>query len=188
MMSGAPVEDEGAEKIPKMYLAQCVFELQNASTLNLTSDEIQKNKDSIMTDIKESKMAPFYESVGAQLGWEVDTKVLKEYQEDNEANVKKLQLTLEDAVENLGETEIREANLAIAEHYSRIGDWPASDCKRVLIVSRGNRARSTEVPAIPPANSEAMNDGALIVQILDSGVSTQSDSDAKLKPFSVKTF
>eukprot|EP01134_Creolimax_fragrantissima_P006634 CFRG6634T1 len=122
MMTGAPINDEGAEKIPKMELAQYVFELNNSTELNLTSTDISQRKEKLMTAVKENNMVPFYKKTVELLGWGVDDKLVAEMEKDNAEVLKKLEVVLEDAVENLGETEIREANLAIAEHYCRIGD------------------------------------------------------------------
>jgi len=42
--------------------------------------------------------------------------------EKNESRLKELDYSIEDAEKNLGEMEVREANLAKAEYYSLIGD------------------------------------------------------------------
>ncbi len=67
-------------------------------------------------------MAPFYESLCKELGWKSDTALLKKMKEENESQLKKLDETLQDAEQNLGETEVRDALLAKAEYLSKIGD------------------------------------------------------------------
>lgn len=79
-------------------------------------------------------MAPFYEQVCNQLGWQVDLPFLQSMKDKNAAELVKLEATIKgtcfistyfdnvkDAVENLGESEIREAHLAKAEHLCRTG-------------------------------------------------------------------
>lgn len=73
-------------------------------------------------------MAPYYEEVCKELGWKVDAAVLKTMKEKNETDLKKLNETLEDAEQNLGETEVRDALLGKAEFFCRIGDKVCSIC------------------------------------------------------------
>jgi 26S proteasome regulatory subunit N7 len=66
-------------------------------------------------------MAPFYEKIGSELGG-VDGALLASLKSANEKRLKELDAAIVDATENLGENEIREANLAKAEYLNRIGD------------------------------------------------------------------
>ena len=67
-------------------------------------------------------MAPLYEELAAELKWSVDKALLAKMQSNNEEMFKKLDETLKDAEENLGETEIRDALYAKAEYLCKIGD------------------------------------------------------------------
>ncbi|XP_014203908.1 26S proteasome non-ATPase regulatory subunit 6 isoform X2 [Copidosoma floridanum] len=67
-------------------------------------------------------MAPFYEEVCRDLDWEVDEALLAQMKAKNEEQLKELDRIIEDADQNLGEMEVREANLKKAEHLCRIGD------------------------------------------------------------------
>ena len=67
-------------------------------------------------------MAPFYEEVCRDLGWEVEEELLARMKQANKDKLKQLDEAIEDAEKNLGEMEVREANLKKAEHLSRIGD------------------------------------------------------------------
>lgn len=67
-------------------------------------------------------MAPFYEEVCKELNWKVDNALLKRMKESNAADLKKLDDAIEDAEKNLGEMEVRDANLAKAEFLCKIGD------------------------------------------------------------------
>jgi len=69
-----------------------------------------------------SDMAPFYEELCSDLKWPVDNSLLAKMQSNNEETFKKLDETLKDAEENLGETEVRDALYAKAEHLCKIGD------------------------------------------------------------------
>jgi len=79
-------------------------------------------KEKIMECIKTAHMAPYYEKVCATLGWDVDQKLLKELQQRNEDDLKKIEEKLEDAKENLGETEVKDFLVQKAVYYTRIGD------------------------------------------------------------------
>ncbi|KAK7476519.1 hypothetical protein BaRGS_00032267 [Batillaria attramentaria] len=115
------LEEEGLPKNPNLELAQLKFRL---GTDKYKNDEASKAK--LMEAIKTDNMAPFYEEVCHDLGWKVDDKLLEKMKAANEEKLKQLDEALEDAEKNLGETEIRDAMLAKAEHYSRIGDKAAA--------------------------------------------------------------
>ena len=67
-------------------------------------------------------MAPFYEVVCKDLSWKADQTLLKKMKEANETELKRLNSQIEDAQQNQGETEVRDALLAKAEYLCRIGD------------------------------------------------------------------
>jgi len=78
-------------------------------------------KQQIMKTIVENEMAPYYQLIAEELGG-LDNALFEKMKQTNAEKLKKLQDTLADAQENLGESEVREALLAIADHYGRIGD------------------------------------------------------------------
>jgi 26S proteasome regulatory subunit N7 len=67
-------------------------------------------------------MVPFYLQVCERLQWPVDQAFVDKMKKDNEAKLVQLDATIKDATENLGESEVREAFLAKAVFYARIGD------------------------------------------------------------------
>ncbi|KAK9890051.1 hypothetical protein WA026_008858 [Henosepilachna vigintioctopunctata] len=67
-------------------------------------------------------MAPLYLSLCDQFKWEIDQKLVDEMKKENDKMLTKLNEILEDAKQNLGEMEVREAHLKKAEYYSKIGD------------------------------------------------------------------
>lgn len=67
-------------------------------------------------------MAPFYEELCKDLKWKCDENLLKKMKAANEAELKKLDVSIEDAEKNLGETEVREFMLKKAEYLCKIGD------------------------------------------------------------------
>jgi len=67
-------------------------------------------------------MAPFYEEVCNDLNWPVDETLLATMKAHNAEQLKKLDDAIEDAEKNLGEMEVREANLKKSEYLCRIGD------------------------------------------------------------------
>ena len=67
-------------------------------------------------------MAPFYEELCKDLKWKCDESLLKKMKAANETELKKLDVSIEDAEKNLGETEVREFMLKKAEYLCKIGD------------------------------------------------------------------
>jgi len=82
-------------------------------------EQIAKN---LHAGIMENKMAKFYLEVCEQFKWKVNQKWVEETTKENEAKLKELEDKIEDAVKNLGETEVRECHLAKSEFLLRTGD------------------------------------------------------------------
>jgi 26S proteasome regulatory subunit N7 len=66
-------------------------------------------------------LAPTYEAVVSELGWELDAAKLAEMRGANEQHLAELAERIADAEKNLGDTEVREARLAKAEYLCKIG-------------------------------------------------------------------
>jgi len=120
-MPAENLEHEGLAKNPNLELAQLKFLLSSKQHKN---DVEVKQK--LVSAIKDNDMAPFYEEVCKDLGWNVDTKLLSSMKERNEAHIKELDAAIEDAEQNLGEMEVRESNLKKAEYLCQIGSKDAS--------------------------------------------------------------
>jgi len=106
------------EKLPNLDLAHWRF-------LLTLSDELVPNKSQIkqklFSAITENNMAPFYLAIGEELGG-FDQKLFDKMKQANDEKIKKLDDSIVDAKENFGESEVREALLAKADYYNRIGD------------------------------------------------------------------
>ena len=111
------LEEQGLEKNPKLELSQCKFLL---SLPEFSNEKALVEK--LMSAIKTDNMAPWYEEVCKDLGWMVDHKLLGEMKEINRKKIEELDAVIEDAEKNLGEMEVREANLKKSEYLCRIGD------------------------------------------------------------------
>ena len=110
------LQHESLAKNPDLDLAQWKFML----TTEAHSQNQQLVKD-LMTAVTEHRMAPFYEDLCRELKLPVDEALMQQLREENAARVAQLDAAIQDAEENLGEMEIREANLAKAEYLSSIG-------------------------------------------------------------------
>ncbi|RWS13486.1 26S proteasome non-ATPase regulatory subunit 6-like protein [Dinothrombium tinctorium] len=111
------LEEQSLAKNPNLDIAQWKYMLTTDAYRN-----DQKIAANLLNAIKEHNMAPFYESVCETLKWKVDKNLLSQMKANNEAKLKELNANIEDAEKNLGEMEVREANLAKAEYLSLIGD------------------------------------------------------------------
>lgn len=66
-------------------------------------------------------MAPFYESLCAETGRQVDSDLLAQLKAANKEKLASLEEAIEDSEKNFGETEQKEALQAKAEYLCRIG-------------------------------------------------------------------
>ncbi|CAO1430783.1 unnamed protein product [Diamesa hyperborea] len=111
------LEEQGLEKNPKLELAQYKFLL----TLDEHKNDVEL-KTKLLNEIKADNMAPWYEIVCKELAWTVDQQLLAEMKAANTKEIEDLDAVIEDAEKNLGEMEVREANLKKSEFLCRIGD------------------------------------------------------------------
>lgn len=120
-MSYENLEEEGLEKIPNLTLAKKKYLL---CLPEFNQDEELKNE--LLDDIVLNNMAPWYDTIHKDLGWEMDEKLHKTMKAENEKELKILEDGLEEAEESLNETEVREAYIRKAEYLSKIGDFDYS--------------------------------------------------------------
>ena len=83
-------------------------------------------------------MAPFYQLLTDELKLPLDKALLAQYQQDNKEELQKLDEKIEDAEQNLGETEICDAMLAKANFFANIGD-------KVKISGEGMKDHACEI-------------------------------------------
>jgi len=107
--------------LPEMTLLQLIFAQKQTDEV-YTPQEKKEAKDKLLENIFKNDMAPFYEQLAQSLGWTVDEKKLKEMKSNNTKKLKELDDKIQDAVENFGETEVRDAHLRRAEYYIQMGD------------------------------------------------------------------
>lgn len=111
------LEEQGLEKNPNLELAQNKFLLTLPEHKNDASIRAK-----LMEAVKAENMGPYYEYLCAEFNWPVDKQLLSELQEKNKTELQKLDEAIADAEKNLGEMEVREANLKKSEYLCRIGD------------------------------------------------------------------
>lgn len=108
-------------KIPDLELPQLLFSLTLSDDLISAADK-ESAKAKLLGEIEKNAMLPFYLFICEQLKWEPSQALVSKLKESNDAKLKELDDKIEDAIKNLGENEIREAHLAKAEFFARIGD------------------------------------------------------------------
>lgn len=120
-MPAENLEEQGLDKNPNLELAQLKFLL--TINANVNTKEV---KEKLMEAITIDNMAPWYEEICKELGWTVDKSLLDRMKEANRKKVEELDAAIEDAEKNLGEMEVREANLKKSEFLCKIGDKEGS--------------------------------------------------------------
>jgi 26S proteasome regulatory subunit N7 len=111
----------GKDYYPKFELAQNRFSLLGGSEVAGTTSA--KLKADILALVKEKAMLPYYENLlcPAVLG-PVDEALKAQMKKQNDEELEKFEEKINDAKENLGDTEVRDALLVKAEFFNRIGD------------------------------------------------------------------
>jgi len=114
----------GLETFPMMAVAMKRHQILEEGGLQ---KDTAKLKAELLTTVKEKSMLPYYENFlcPAPLG-PVDEGLKTQMKSQNDEDLAKIEEKIKDAQENLGDIEIRDALLAKAEFYSRIGDKEAA--------------------------------------------------------------
>uniref|UniRef100_A0A6B2L6T1 PCI domain-containing protein n=1 Tax=Arcella intermedia TaxID=1963864 RepID=A0A6B2L6T1_9EUKA len=84
-------------------------------------------KEQLLKGIKENNMVKYYVDLCEQFKWPLDQRWVNETTAANQLKLKELEDKIEDAVKNLGETEVRESHLAKSEFLCRTGEKDAAE-------------------------------------------------------------
>lgn len=89
-----------------------------------TPERRAEAKEKLLQQIEKDGMSPLYRKAIEKFGWPPEEEKLKAMDAQHEAELSALELKLEDAKQNYGDIEIRDALLAKAQLFCRIGDIP----------------------------------------------------------------
>eukprot|EP01006_Ploeotia_vitrea_P030848 TRINITY_DN63172_c0_g2_i1.p2 TRINITY_DN63172_c0_g2~~TRINITY_DN63172_c0_g2_i1.p2 ORF type:complete len:412 (-),score=58.25 TRINITY_DN63172_c0_g2_i1:2124-3311(-) len=112
-----PEVEEKIEIDPFMPLMKKIHLLKTG-----LADNEKATRDDIMNEITEHAMTPYYEHLCDNLGWPKDMKLVESMRQKNEQKIKELEAKKKDAEENLGDTEVRDVEIEMVNHFHRIGD------------------------------------------------------------------
>lgn len=118
IMSHESLEEEGLEKIPNLELAKRKYILMLPE-----SQHDAELSDELLEQIKLNNMAPWYEDIVKDLGWNKDRALLAAMKEQNTSELVSLEDGLIEAENSLNESEVREAYIKKALYLSKIGDF-----------------------------------------------------------------
>lgn len=116
----APEVDEA--NIPVDPLLTLLYLRHTLTSQWSSSEEREAAKTAMMMEMEAHNMAPYIRFVCEALGLPLDEAKLKEMDAINAKKVAAFDAKLRDAVDNLGDTEVRDALQAKCDHYARIGD------------------------------------------------------------------
>jgi len=179
-------DEEIVEKLPNLEYAQWKFLLSLPDSVFSKKAEIRAKLIDVIT---KENMAPYYELLSEELKYPVDKALLEKMKKANEEKIIQLDANIKDATENLGESEVREANAAKAEYYARIGDKDnAVKQYRVTLEKTVGAGQKLDVVLTLIRLGIFFNDNDLIVKSLEKahsmvGESTDWDRKNRLKVY-----
>ncbi|CAD5224896.1 unnamed protein product [Bursaphelenchus xylophilus] len=121
--SPADNEKEEISKIPDLEIAQLRFLVNHPE---LDKDVKQAKWLLLLEKIKEYEMGPFYELVCQEADQTVDQQLLADMKAKNAKRIAEIEVEINDAEQNLGESEVRQAWLRKSEYLCQIGDKAAA--------------------------------------------------------------
>jgi len=111
-------EDAQIEQLPNLQHSQWLFLLkQNDDVVSPQTKAETKTK--LMEVITNENMLPFYIHVSEELKWPKDEKLITSMKKFVEEKLVQLDAAIQDATENLGESEVREAHQAKADFFCK---------------------------------------------------------------------
>ncbi|KAI8813342.1 26S proteasome subunit RPN7-domain-containing protein [Cladochytrium replicatum] len=110
---------DGVPKIPDLELANLEF---LAVSADVDAETRRNARQTLLESIASNNMTPYYKKVVEDLHEPIDAALLAKMEQANAEELKKLEEKLNDATQNLGETEISDALAATAYYLSKIGD------------------------------------------------------------------
>ncbi|KAF8373945.1 rpn-7, partial [Pristionchus pacificus] len=116
-------EKEMISKNPNLELAQSRFLLSHSEVAKDKKEEIWQN---LFKEIKEYDMAPLYKSICEELQVPIDATLYESMKSRNAKRIEEIEAEIEDAEQNLGESEVRQAWLKKSEYLCQIGDKEGS--------------------------------------------------------------
>eukprot|EP00878_Enallax_costatus_P019958 GHUV01021074.1.p1 GENE.GHUV01021074.1~~GHUV01021074.1.p1 ORF type:complete len:357 (+),score=103.98 GHUV01021074.1:261-1331(+) len=115
--------DESEKQDFRLELAQQVFLYRSTDVPGVDKQQLQQQ---ILQKVLEHGLAPYYEHICGELGWQIDQGKLSDMQSSNAKQLQELEDKIKDAEGNLGETEVRDALHAKAVFLGNIGDRDAA--------------------------------------------------------------
>ncbi|KAI8592996.1 26S proteasome non-ATPase regulatory subunit 6 [Geranomyces variabilis] len=109
--------EEVIPKIPNLDIAEAHFLLASGP-----KDKREEAKRQLFEFVKADNMAPYYVLLCEEFGFPQDAALLSTMRGANDEEAKRLDTKLEDAEQNLGETDISDALIAKAQFLAKIGD------------------------------------------------------------------
>ena len=125
---------EERESAERLALAHLRYQLANcspasieraegtASGLGASAGSVAGATARLLAAVDKYEMGPWYASLCAEFGWDVDAARTAKLRAANAAELAKLEATIEDAEENHGDVEVMDALIAKAKFFDRIGD------------------------------------------------------------------
>lgn len=128
-------EEEIVGQLPDMQLAQLRFELGCSDSVCTNKAEL---KQQLVDAVTKDNATPFYESMCAEFGWSVDAALVAAAKASNDVELKAIDDKLEDAEENLGDTEVLDALFSKCKYFTRIGDKDGALASYATILTKAD--------------------------------------------------
>jgi 26S proteasome regulatory subunit N7 len=113
------------EQFPDLSLRSLRFKLGLGAEL-VGDAERAALKAQFVAACEKKELGPLYNAVSGELGWNKDVQLVVKLEAANKKKLDEIQARIQDAEENQGEIEVREALLAKASYLCQIGDKEAA--------------------------------------------------------------
>jgi 26S proteasome regulatory subunit N7 len=139
--------DEDTKMCPNLKLCQDVYKYEISLK---TGDDAAKSdslKTTILEQIFEDNMAPYYDQLCAKFAWTVDEEKMRTMRETNDKDLENIEKTRLEAIENAGDTEVMDAMFARARNHASTGNCAEAFIAYDAILNKEKTSTSKKIDA-----------------------------------------
>jgi 26S proteasome regulatory subunit N7 len=139
--------DEDAKQCPNLKLCQDVYKYEVCVKDSSDSDRAQSLKETILEQVFQDNMAPYYDQLCAKFEWVVDEEKLNAMRAKNEKDLEAIEKSRLDAIENAGDTEVMDALFAKSRLHATTGNCSAAFTAYDDILNKEKTSTSKKIDA-----------------------------------------
>lgn len=140
--------DESVRHFPNLQLAQKLYEYELCiKGLGAGASEAPALLSEILEQVFLDEMAPFYFVCCDKYGWTLDEHKAEAMAAANLKGLEDIEVKMQEAVTNAGDTEVLEVMFAKAQHFCKIGAWREASAAYDAVLAKDKAGTGKKIDA-----------------------------------------